>query len=159
LSSQVGQKRNYHLEFEAPEAIGTPVVGIPSGSLVEIDLECEVMRNGIFITGELHTQIEGECGRCLEPLTGSISEKFQELFFFQAPEDFDDEIFLMTGDIADIERAVRDAVVLNLPLNPLCQADCLGLCSGCGVKWEELDDDHFHEVIDPRWSDLSGWQA
>ena len=64
----------------------------------------------------------------------------------------------MDGDFADIETPIRDAVVLAMPINPLCKVDCKGLCSECGEKLELLEPGHAHEKIDPRWSGLSGWQ-
>jgi uncharacterized protein len=73
-------------------------------------------------------------------------------------EEDDDEIFAMDGDLADIETPIRDAVVLAMPLNPLCKPDCQGLCSECGERLEKLGSGHSHEKVDPRWSGLAGWQ-
>ena len=46
----------------------------------------------------------------------------------------------------DVEPVLRDAIVLSLPFTPLCEPDCQGLCSGCGKRWDELPDDHFHPL-------------
>ncbi len=62
----------------------------------------------------------------------------------------------MDGDEIDLEGPIRDAIILNLPINPLCSPDCLGLCPDCGEKWENLPEDHAHEVIDARWAGLAG---
>ena len=51
----------------------------------------------------------------------------------------------MQGDLIDLEPAVRDAVVLTLPTNPLCRPDCPGLCPECGVHFDDLPADHSHE--------------
>jgi uncharacterized protein len=51
---------------------------------------------------------------------------------------------------------VRDAVVLALPLSPVCSQDCQGLCVGCGRRLEDLPADHSHELVDPRWAGLAG---
>ena len=67
----------------------------------------------------------------------------------------DDEL-MMEGDIMDLEPPIRDAIVLDLPINPLCSDDCPGLCPECGGKWAELPADHAHEVIDARWAGLNG---
>jgi uncharacterized protein len=61
----------------------------------------------------------------------------------------------LQGDLIDLEPALRDEVVLILPTNPLCREDCPGLCPECGVRWDELPDDHSHEQVDPRWAALS----
>ena len=59
----------------------------------------------------------------------------------------------LNGDLLDLEPALRDAVVLALPLQPLCREDCAGLCSECGVRLDS-DPGHGHEVDDPRWAAL-----
>ena len=58
----------------------------------------------------------------------------------------------MQGDLIDLEPALRDAVVLALPTNPLCREDCPGLCPECGVHWDDLPADHSHQQVDPRWA-------
>ena len=60
----------------------------------------------------------------------------------------------MQGDLIDLEPAVRDAIVLTLPTNPLCRPDCPGLCPECGVHFDDLPADHSHEAADPRWAAL-----
>lgn len=50
---------------------------------------------------------------------------------------------------------LRDAVVLALPMQPVCQDDCPGLCSECGVRLAD-DPDHHHDAVDIRWAALQG---
>lgn len=52
---------------------------------------------------------------------------------------------------------LRDAVVLELPLQPVCQDDCPGLCSECGARLAD-DPDHRHEAADIRWAALQNIQ-
>ncbi|MEY4444579.1 MAG: hypothetical protein RL301_658, partial [Actinomycetota bacterium] len=100
---------------------------------------------------------KGECIRCLDPINLTLDKSFQELYVYKSNPDIEDEDeILMEGDLIDLERPIRDAIVLSLPINPLCDEDCDGLCSGCGVKWSELPEDHAHEVIDARWKGLEG---
>jgi uncharacterized protein len=42
-----------------------------------------------------------------------------------------------------------------LPLTPLCQPDCAGLCPDCGERLDDLPVGHAHSVIDPRWAALA----
>jgi uncharacterized protein len=68
----------------------------------------------------------------------------------------DDEERHLDGDLLDLEPAFRDAVVLALPMSPLCRDDCPGLCVECGVPLAEAGPDHGHEnAIDPRWAGLA----
>jgi uncharacterized protein len=67
----------------------------------------------------------------------------------------EDEVGRVQGDLIDLEPALRDAVVLALPTNPVCRDDCPGLCPECGTPRDELPADHSHESVDPRWVALS----
>ncbi len=67
----------------------------------------------------------------------------------------EDEMGRVRDDLIDLEPAVRDAVVLALPQNPVCRDDCPGMCPECGVPWDELPAGHGHEQVDSRWAELS----
>lgn len=162
LPRRAGEMRTYDLNFPTPEAIGVPLLQIPLGAAIELRFKAESVDDGVLITGEVKSQAIGECGRCLEKIEMDIDQRFQELFLYasRAAEDpeADDELFILDGDVADLEVPVRDAVILSMPINPVCEADCEGLCSGCGEKWRDLPEDHGHEIVDPRWTGLAGWK-
>jgi len=70
-------------------------------------------------------------------------------------EEQDDEERYLDGDLLDLEPAFRDAVVLALPMSPLCRDDCPGLCAQCGVPLAEAGPEHGHgDGLDPRWAGL-----
>ena len=86
-----------------------------------------------------------------------LDEEVQQLV---ADGDLDiDDAFFLVGDYLNLETPIRDAIVLALPINPLCDEECEGLCVTCGEKWELLPDDHAHEVIDARWTGLANWEG
>ena len=60
----------------------------------------------------------------------------------------------MQGDLIDLEPDLRDALVLALPVNPVCREDCPGLCPECGEAWDDLPADHSHQQVDSRWAAL-----
>lgn len=162
LPRRAGEMREYVLNFPAPDSIGIPLLEIPRGEILEIRFRAESVDDGVLISGSISSQAKGECGRCLDPLDIAVNQNFQELFLYQSrtsdnPEE-DDDLFALDGDIADIEIPIRDAVILSMPINPLCADDCEGLCAGCGEKWRDLPDDHSHEAVDPRWTGLAGWK-
>lgn len=161
LPRRAGEMKTYHLQFAVPEPIGIPMLAIKAGQEIEIDFKAEAVSDGVLISGQITSEAVGECGRCLDELKQEIEQEFRELFLYESrksEEEDDDELFVMDGDIADIEVPIRDAVVLAMPLNPLCKADCEGLCSECGERMEKLGPEHSHEKVDPRWSGLAGWQ-
>jgi uncharacterized protein len=67
----------------------------------------------------------------------------------------DDDQRYLDGDLLDLEPTFRDAVVLALPMSPLCRDDCPGLCVECGMPLAEAGPGHRHEAAsDPRWAGL-----
>ncbi|HKB38688.1 MAG TPA: YceD family protein, partial [Gemmataceae bacterium] len=79
--------------------------------------------------------------------------KFRELFAAEAGESEDDG-YLLDGDLLDLEPALRDALVLDLPLSPLCRDDCEGLCSRCGIKLADAEPGHSHPDDGGVWAVL-----
>ena len=78
--------------------------------------------------------------------------------YLHEPGPEDEELPVLDGDFLDLDPVVRDAVVLALPLAPLCRADCPGLCVECGARLAD-DPTHAHDRIDPRWASLAGLET
>jgi uncharacterized protein len=155
-----GNMRTYERTIPAPAGFGLDVIGIPEGSPIRLDLRVESATEGVFVSGTADADVEGECARCLEPLGYPLSVRLGELFAYpdsatDATTDAD-EVSRVVDDLIDVEEMVRDAVLLALPLAPLCEEDCRGLCPDCGERWAELDPAHTHETMDPRWAALRG---
>jgi uncharacterized protein len=142
----------------APADLGIEVLRVPEGSPVELDLRLEAVMEGVLVTGTAHASLAGECVRCLEPITDEVDVRFQELYVYEdhaLPEEEDDEVSTLQDDLVDLEPLLRDAVVLALPFQPLCEDDCPGLCPDCGARLAD-DPDHAHDAaIDPRWAALA----
>src|SRR6187551_971557 len=157
LGRRPGSQREVELSVPAPAELGIEVLRVPEGSPVELDLRLEAVMEGVLVTGTANAGLDGECARCLEPISEEIEARFQELFVYvehQTPHDEDDEVSKLEGDLVDLEPLLRDAVVLALPFQPLCEDDCPGLCTECGARLAD-DPDHTHEEpIDPRWAAL-----
>ena len=138
----------------APEGWGLEIVRVPTGTEVELDLRLESVLDGVLVSGAVRAPVDAECGRCLEPVTTAVDVEVQELFVYD-PGMADDEAAALDGDLLDLEPVVRDAVMLGLPMNPVCAQDCAGLCPGCGERLAALDPEHSHETTDPRWASLA----
>lgn len=138
----------------APPGLGLDVAGVPVGAPVELQLRLESVVEGVLVSGTARTQASAECVRCLEPISIELDLAVQELFAYaDAPAADSEEIAQVKDELVDFRPVLRDAVVLALPLQPVCRDDCLGLCATCGAR---LDDDptHQHEQVDPRWAAL-----
>jgi len=160
LPRRPGEMREVRRSVPAPADLGLPLIGVPAGSPLDLDLRMESGGEGVFFSGTVEAVVEGECGRCLRPIRDTVQAGIAELFAYPGStteETTDaDEIRRLDDELADLEPVVRDAIVLELPTNPVCRPDCPGLCPDCGVALDELPADHSHERVDPRWSALSG---
>jgi uncharacterized protein len=174
LPRRAGEMKEYELDIVVKEKFGVDLISVPAGEVIEIDARLESVTEGVLLSADVYAVAQGECIRCLDPVEIVIERKIQELYSYEptnergkkkrksstedlTSEDLDvaDE-FMMDGDILDLETPVRDAIVLSLPSNPVCNQDCLGLCPECGGKWADLPEDHAHEVFDARWASLGG---
>jgi uncharacterized protein len=138
----------------APEGFGVALIGVPPGGGIELDLRLESVMEGVLVSGTATAPLTGECGRCLEAVEDEIVVDVQELFVYDGSDADEDGNARMEGDLLDLEPALRDAVVLALPLTPLCTPECRGLCAECGERLDDLPDDHAHGAPDPRWAAL-----
>ena len=145
---------------QAPADMGNALIGVQEGTDMDLNIRLESVVDGILVSGTTVVDVHGECSLCLDPIDYEMSTNIQELFVFEkapsgGPEDEDDEQYAVEGESIDLEPVLRDAVILQLPFQPVCRETCQGLCSECGARLEE-DPGHHHEVLDPRWSALQG---
>ena len=149
-------------QVESPEEMGTDIVAVPAGAPVDIAVRLESVTEGVLVSGSVRATAAGACVRCLEPVRLPVEASFQELFAYadraahhhEVGADSDEaEVYELRDDLVDLQPVLRDTVVPALPFQPVCRADCPGLCSECGAALAE-DPDHRHDVIDPRWASL-----
>lgn len=155
LARQAGTMKQVTTTVPAPADLGNEVIGVPQDSDIELDLRFEAVTEGVLVTGTATVQLRGQCARCLDDIEEQGSFDVQELYFYPGKEIEEDES-LIVDEMIDLEEALRDAVVLELPFTPLCEDDCLGLCPECGAALND-DPEHTHgQRIDPRWEKLTG---
>ena len=142
----------------APGEMGTEIIGIPEGTEIELKLRLEAVMEGVLVSGTASGVAVGECIRCLDEVRLPLEISIAELFSYpenRVAEDDDEDVRTVEEDLINLEPALRDAVVLALPFQPVCREDCPGLCSECGVHLAD-DPAHTHEIADPRWAALQG---
>ena len=150
LRRQLGNVRREH---RCGPLSGLQVSGssVPAGAEVDVDAVLESVHGGVVVTADVVAPWTGECRRCLRPIAGEASSHVRELY----EQDSDgEETYPLRGDQLDLAPLARDAVLLELPLAPLCVEDCLGLCPECGANRNEGDCGHVIQVMDPRWAAL-----
>ena len=156
LMHRPGEMRERQIDATATEAFGNAVIGVKQGAAIYVEARLESLHDGILVTAEADAHVEGECIRCLDPISDTLRVDIAELFAYSEDEAFD---YTVVDDHVDLEPLVRDAVVLALPFQPVCRPDCPGLDPETGEKLSADSSREPAQRIDPRWSALEGFAA
>jgi uncharacterized protein len=150
LLKRPGSRKPFHREVVMD---GVAVAGsrMPEKAPVVVDVVVESMADSLTASGTAAAPWVGTCRRCLRDIEGTAVADFREIYERNPVEG---ETWPLKGEQADLGEMVREEVVLSLPLAPLCQDDCQGLCTECGADRNEVDCGHTLTVEDPRWAAL-----
>lgn len=143
--------REHEFTVTLAEPWGEGIVSFEAGSEMDVDVRLESVHEGILVSGTADAEYAGVCGRCLMDITRPVEVEFQELFAYPGEEETDFEV---QDDHVDLETLVRDAAVLSLPFQPVCQPDCPGLDPKTGERLTVSTGTEQAAPIDPRWSAL-----
>jgi uncharacterized protein len=117
----------------------------------------------IRLNGELATRLELLCARCLEPVVQDVTRKFDLLYRPLGTDAGNEELSVTVaeaevgyyqGDGLLLEDAIREQVLLAVPLKVVCREDCKGLCPTCGKNRNTEPCSCAPPLGDPRWSAL-----
>lgn len=183
VASRPGQSKEIDATFPAPSGIGDEIVGVDEGADVSVVGSFDSIVDGLILNARISAPVHAECTRCLKPIqrdwtvnvisffpyedksaagkggkTGK-NGKEEEVDIIAGEDEAEDTYPLLDGGAwADLEALLRDTLVEELPLQPLCKPDCKGLCSQCGIDLNE-NPDHQHDMTDIRFAALEGLKA
>jgi len=133
-------------------------------STVEGVLDSLYTGRSILVTGELAMGVSDVCSRCLEKFTEHLRIDIEEEFFpmrdintgaaLGLPEDVEDAFRIDERFTLDLYEAVRQAIIMALPMSPLCRPDCQGLCPECGSNLNLGNCNCSRSPVDVRWNAL-----
>lgn len=132
---------------------------VPADAEVTAEANLDAVVGGIEVTADVVAPWRGECRRCLKPVEGSLTVHVRELYAPRHPGEDDEETYPLQGEMLDLKPLVRDALLLELPLAPLCSEDCRGLCPTCGADLNDAPCSCERPLADPRWAALEALKA
>lgn len=109
---------------------------------------------GLYAHGTLKAQTWLECVRCLNKFDQQLTIEVNDLFSYPPAKDSDPLLTIPQTGILDLTELVREYLVLDIPIQPVCGTECAGLCAICGNPVEDGSCDHPEEEIDPRMAVL-----
>jgi uncharacterized protein len=118
-------------------------------------LEITRVQGGVLVQGTLSSRLEQECVRCLEPSEISITLRIEEIFRLPATSSqIDTPYEVSENGRLDLTPIVREQSWLAIPMKPLCDPDCRGLCPQCGANLNQEQCACEMTHVDPRLAAL-----
>ncbi len=154
------------------ELAGTATVELEAGASaddlcvcgqVAYELSVTLVGERRRVSGSLSTAIEVSCSRCAQRYEHDLDRDFEVLYQRssaasgrprQELDEDDMSLDYYEDDAIDGQRFLAEQVLLALPMKPLCNGDCKGLCSQCGAN-RNVDECDCKEDVDPRLSPLA----
>jgi len=117
---------------------------------------------GVLVSCSFTTETQCECVRCLSPYQQEVGILLEEEYLPVIDIETGARIVLEDQDafviddhhMLNLGEAVRQYFLLNLPMQPICREDCVGICPGCGVDLNQQECDCNRGVLDSRWVSL-----
>lgn len=109
---------------------------------------------GLLARGRLQAETPLQCVRCLAEYHQLLTCEVDELLVFPPLPEADALLVIPETGILDLEPLLRETLLLELPLQPLCRPDCTGLCPVCGEDRKRSSCHHPEEQVDPRMAVL-----
>ncbi len=163
LSELRGEPYRFDVGFEVTaEEMREPVVVGP----LSVHLEGTVRRvaDGFEVAGRLDARGSVSCARCTAAIPWSAHESFDfELRSAQAAPVVEElelaaeelEVVFSESDSLDLHELALQQVLLALPMKPLCNEHCAGLCPRCGADLNAGEACRCESSsVDPRWAPL-----
>lgn len=150
LHQGVGASRDF--EFDLPEVTVAPDLSVRR---LQGTLRLARTAQGLYARGALRAAAPAECVRCLETFEQPLAIEVNDLFLYPAPPDADPSLRIPETAQLDLSPLLREYLMLDLPLQPVCRAACQGLCPECGVNRNHTSCEHPTAGLDPRLSALS----
>lgn len=126
----------------------------------QVQIDASAAENDVIVHGHAEGPLELICSRCLNVFPDALSFSFEEIFTRTAPDELeiseedDRMITVITDDKVELDPYIKENILLELPLFPLCDEHCRGLCPTCGTNRNTEPCSCNEEKIDPRWSGL-----
>ena len=120
--------------------------------------------DGVLVRARLSGEMEGECSRCLRPLSYPIDLVIEEEYLptvdvvsgaqVDAPEGEEDAYRIDRRHMLDLTEPIEQYWAMALPMAPVCREDCPGLCPICGKEQAAEGHECTREQVDARWAKL-----
>ena len=158
----LSQMRGTHDRFDRtyePSAFGLANEEYVIARPVRLALDVYKNKKEVRLVGQVATVLQLECGRCVEPFDLPVEAAFDLRYLPHSKNVGEGEVEIEEGDldtafyrddVIDLGQLMREQFYLALPMKPLCQDACRGLCPRCGTNLNQSTCDCARTWVDPR---------
>jgi uncharacterized protein len=137
---------------------------------LEAHLDITKTDEGVFVGGTMRAELGLRCSRCLKDFTHELKARFS-LYYSTRFEEFekggdkelkvaDMEVNLLAGGELETTELILAQLSMEVPTQPLCSAECKGLCQMCGADLNVVGCDcKTEERVDSRFASLKGFKV
>jgi len=127
INQPIGSNREIH--FDLPEIQLSPDLDVNNlNGLVRLTRTPK----GVLVEANFDAEMKNECVRCLAEFSQTVSTEFAEMYAFNKRAVTESGLILPDDGNIDLGPLVREYLLLEIPIRPLCRPDCKGLCPECG---------------------------
>lgn len=154
--------RNVFTFEESPEDLHIEDPDLEFVGPIRSEVTVHKLGESLSATGRSRGRLRMSCGRCLAPFEADLSADYSFVLQKGRPRSLsgdEDETLVWIddrGDQIDLGTEVKDYLLLEVPVKPLCREDCAGLCPVCGANLNEETCNCEVKPADPRWDALRG---
>jgi len=157
LKEPIGSTREYRVDeiVDGPELLAGKVLG---------QVNLLHTHQGVLVRGQVQVETAWSCSRCLASVTDTASLEIEEEYFpvidvitgrrVPMPEDADPTFSIDANHTLDLTEVLRQCLITEAPMKPLCRPECQGLCRTCGVNLNQAACS-CGGASDPRWGALA----
>lgn len=111
-------------------------------------------QQGLLVQGRFSAKTGLDCVRCLENYSQDLSCEFTDLYAFNTRSMSESELLVPEEGRIDLAPLIREYVLLEVPIQPICRTECKGLCPVCGENLNHIDCGHRNKPDDSPFSIL-----
>ena len=122
-----------------------------------IKISGKIVSHAGIVVSQLDCKVEytGFCDRCLQEVIKNYTVKIDRTIVVSLENDENDDIAVVPDMQLDLEDFCYADIVMSLPTKVLCDENCRGLCSACGINLNFAECNCTKKEIDPRLAALT----
>jgi uncharacterized protein len=137
VNQPIGYSRDFHFDF-------TKIHLQPDLDLTKLQGAVRIARTpqGLLVIGKFTAALPSECVRCLTNFEQELRIEVNELYAFSSRMVTESGLVLPEDGNIDLAPVIREYLLIEIPIRPLCKPDCKGLCIICGEDLNQTTCEH-----------------